>query len=247
METQHQPTMQARADAALRALDALRADLRHLTTATGRIHRPTPAPSPDQIAAAGRRHLAERADTIEQMRRGITPIGSSPAPGDLTITSTLARVDRDLAVLVRAVQYGLGDTPAPIRPRLTTTGFRLATGPEAHITRLVRLVPRAAAYLEVIDHVLGETRRIHGSVRWALGDAEEVRTLPTRCYICGAKSLRAFPARGIIRCVNASCRCDTDGCGCSDTDRPTRHWWPASDRDALDQAADDLDRWEATA
>jgi hypothetical protein len=246
MDTQ-QPAVQARATRVLAALDRLRADLRLLTRTTGRIHRPTPAPGPAQIAAAGRRWAAERADTLEQMRRGITPIGASPAPGDLTIPSTLARADRDLGVLVRAVQYGLGDVPAPARPKLATRGFRPVVGPEAHITRLVKLVPRAVAHEDLADHLLSEIRRIHATVRWALGDAEEVRALPTRCYICGAKSLRAFPARGIIRCVNASCRCEEAGCGCADPDRPTRHWWPAADRDDLDQASADLDRWEQTA
>ncbi|MEV7969016.1 hypothetical protein AB0O34_23940 [Sphaerisporangium sp. NPDC088356] len=58
----------------------------------------------------------------------------------------------------------------------------------------------------------------------ALGDTEPVHRLDARCPICDARSLRALPDRELVVCVNGSCQCGDDECGCH-YERPRRHQW----------------------
>ena len=82
---------------------------------------------------------------------------------------------------------------------------------------------------DLLDHLTAETRRMHGRVRHALGDTEEVRQLSERCPHCNALSLRALMDRGIIVCGNAACRCADTTCGCHHPDRPRRHQWTTTE------------------
>ncbi len=45
-----------------------------------------------------------------------------------------------------------------------------------------------------------------------------------RCPWCDSVSLRAFPDRGAVLCVNPACRCPEPDCGCHD-DPAYRHTW----------------------
>ncbi|WP_405869002.1 hypothetical protein OG407_30675 [Streptomyces sp. NBC_01515] len=42
--------------------------------------------------------------------------------------------------------------------------------------------------------------------------------------VCDSVSLRAFPERGAVLCVNLACRCPAPDCGCHD-DPAHRHGW----------------------
>lgn len=173
------------------------------------------APSPDRIAAAGKQHLIERAETINQLARGLKPIGASPAPIDLVVPSTLKDVTDDLGDLQDAVleRHAPDMAPAHTTPR--------------RIGRIINLLHRIGADDVLLDHVLSETRRMLARVRYALGESEEVRQLALRCPVCGARSLHELPARGVVVCGNAACRCTAPDCRCADPDRPRRHEWSA--------------------
>ena len=205
---------------AYETLSALRADLATLTDlkGTGRIRRTTGwGPSPDQITAAGARHAAERADTFTQLRSGLAPIGSSPAPADLIVLDTLRDTETDLRDLLAAI---LDRTAPQIAPAHTTP---------RRIGQIITLLPKIGAVDDLLDHLLAETGRMHRRVRHALGDTEEIRQLAERCPHCRAKSLRALMDRGVIVCGNAACRCTDDACPCDHPDRPRRHQWAITD------------------
>ncbi|MCY9786851.1 hypothetical protein KIK06_23490 [Nocardiopsis sp. EMB25] len=199
-------------------LTALRTDLAHLSDlrGAGRIRRWAGwGPSPEQIAQAGARHAAERAETFDQLRQGLAPIGASPAPADLIVLDTLRDVETDLADLLDAVC-----------DRVAPTIRRSATNPR-RIAQIITLLTKVGADDDLLGHVLSETRRLHRRVRYALGDTEDVRQLRNRCPICGARSLRELPDRGVVVCANPGCWCDDPACGCHDEHRPRRHEWSA--------------------
>lgn len=208
-----------RTAAAAEALSTLRNDLAHLADlqGTGPVRRRAGwGPRPEQIAATGRQHIAERADVFFQLRQGLAPIGASPAPADLVVLDTLRDVSLDLADLLDAVC----DRIAP-RVRRSTTNPR-------RIGQLITLLTKVGADDDLLDHVLTETRRMHRAVKHAIGDTEEIRRLTQRCPHCRALSLRALMDRGTIVCTNASCRCGDLLCPCHN-DRPRRHTWAITD------------------
>jgi hypothetical protein len=210
--------MTDRTDTAYELLTQLRTDLSRLQDLQGiepmRRGRGW-APSPDRIAAAGKAHLIERAETINQLARGLKPIGASPALIDLVVPSTLKDVTDELGDLQDAVleRHAPDIAPAATAPR--------------RIGRIINLLHKIGTDDVLLDHVLAETRRMLGRVRYALGESEEVRQLATRCPHCGARSLHELPARGVVVCGNAACRCSDPDCRCHDEDRPRRHEWSA--------------------
>lgn len=199
------------------ALSALRDEYANLTTMPwdASIRRaPGWGPSPEQLAAAGQRWKQERAETFAQLRHGLKPIGASPALIDLTIPSVLKDVADDLGDLQDAI---LERVAPDIRPARTVP---------LRIGRIINLLGRIGADEPLLEHVTAEVRRMRARIKYARGDTEEVRQLRNRCPICGARSLRELPDRGLVVCSNAACRCDDPTCPCHD-DRPRRHQWSA--------------------
>jgi len=166
----------------------------------------------EQRAHLDRLAREERAAKEETLRRGLVVLGDSRAPLDLTVLDAALDIAAAVAELEDAVCDRLGLTPLA---RASTCD---------RINRLIGLLDRVAAIPDLGDHVHSEAVRLHGMARRALGDTEPIHRLNARCPICGAKSLRAFPERQIVACVNTACRCAEAECECH-ADRPGRHRW----------------------
>lgn len=205
---------------AYEALSALRTDLTRLEDLQGEgpIRRATSwGPTPEQIAQAGRRHLAERADTLHQLSKGLAPIGASPAPADLVVLDTI----RDVRIDLGDLQDACLERHAPDLAPAHTSARRIG--------RIITLLPKIGADEILLDHVLAETRRMRARVRYALGENEEIRQLADRCPHCNARSLRALIDRGLVVCSNTMCRCTDPTCSCHDETDHRRHQWAATD------------------
>lgn len=172
---------------------------------------------------------AERHDALlVQQRHGLSVPGHSAAPLRLHISDTIRDITDGVVELEEAVHAKLG-LPLP----------RRATVPE-RLRRIGARLPGIAAHPVLAGHVRDEVRRMARRCARALGDTEQVVRVPGRCPWCGSVSLRAFPARRAILCVNPGCRCAGAGaepdCGCQD-DPAYRHVWPEGEWDALGAGA----------
>ncbi|WP_017585496.1 hypothetical protein [Nocardiopsis ganjiahuensis] len=207
-----------RTTAAYEALSALRDEYANLATMPWDASiRRTPGwgPSPEQLIAAGARWRAERDETFAQLRQGLKPIGASPSPIDLTIPSVLKDIGDEIGDLQDAV---LERVAPDIRPARTVP---------TRIGRIINLLSRIGADDILLDHVTAEVRRMRARIKHARGESEEVRQLRVRCPICGARSLRELPDRGLVVCASAACRCDDTTCSCHDETDHRRHQWAA--------------------
>ena len=148
------------------------------------------------------------------MRRlhGLDAPGHSSAPLRLHVSDTIRDVTDGVLELEEAVHARLG-LPRPARARV----------PE-RLGRIARLLDEVAAHPVLARHVRDEVRRMARRCGRVLGDTEPVVRLPGRCPWCDSVSLRAFPARRAVLCVNPACRCSDGTCGCGD-DPAYRHLW----------------------
>ncbi|WP_344098595.1 hypothetical protein, partial [Nocardiopsis tropica] len=119
MSTHHNPT-----DAAYTGLARLRDDYRLLTEADGHIRRTPGLPTPERLAAAGRAHLTDRAETLGLLSRGLKPLGASPAPG-----VDLVRVDilTDVALALGELEEAVIERVAPTLATTDTAARRIGT------------------------------------------------------------------------------------------------------------------------
>ncbi|MFJ3581648.1 hypothetical protein ACIPPS_05305 [Streptomyces sp. NPDC090127] len=176
----------------------------------------------------------ERRDALlVQQRHGLTVPGRSSAPIRLHISDAIRDITDGVVELDEAVhdKLGLG------RPRHARVPERLA--------RIVGLLGEVSVYPALAEHVRDESRRMARRCARALGDAESMVRVRGRCPWCDSVSLRAFPARRAVLCVNPSCRCADTACDCR-TDPAYRHVWHDRDWDALASAAG-ADRGEIAA
>jgi hypothetical protein len=174
-------------------------------------HRPgTPPPPPADLAE---RLREERAETLLlQQRHGLVAPGSSAAPLRLHVSDA-----------IRDISDGVVELEEAVRDRLGLPRARRAPVPE-RLRRIAALLDGVAADPVLAAHVRDETRRMARRCARALGDTETVVRVPGRCPWCDSVSLRAFPDRGAVLCINPACRCADSLCGCHD-DPAYRHAW----------------------
>ncbi|WP_437023698.1 hypothetical protein [Streptomyces bungoensis] len=173
-------------------------------------HRPGPPPPPADLAG---RLRAEREEALLlQQRHGLVAPGHSAAPLRLHISDTL-----------RDITDGVVELEEAVRERLGLPRARRAPVPE-RLRRIAGLLDAVAADPVLAAHVRDETRRMARRCSRALGDTETVVRVSGRCPWCDSVSLRAFPDRGAVLCVNPACRCTDPLCGCHD-DPAYRHTW----------------------
>ncbi|MCG5220283.1 hypothetical protein [Streptosporangium sp. KLBMP 9127] len=172
--------------------------------------------TPDQRGQMDALARLERDAKEGNLAQGIKALGTGRAPLDLAVLDALAVITVGVAELEAAVADRLGLTPL----------HRASTA--ARITRIIGLLDRIAVQDDLAGHVEAEAVRLARSARRALGDTEPVHQLDARCPVCDSRSLRAFPERGLVMCVNASCQCTDVECLCHHP-RPRRHWWPANE------------------
>ncbi|GGQ99589.1 hypothetical protein GCM10010251_13460 [Streptomyces aurantiogriseus] len=173
-------------------------------------HRPAPSPPPADLAARLREEREEA--LLLQQRHGLVALGHSAAPLRLHISDAL-----------RDISDGVVELEEAVRDRLGLPRARRAPVPE-RLRRIASLLDGIAADPVLAAHVRDETRRMARRCARALGDTETVVRMPGRCPWCDSVSLRAFPDRGAVLCVNPACRCPEPDCGCHD-DPAYRHTW----------------------
>ncbi|MFG2590980.1 hypothetical protein [Streptomyces sp. NPDC048438] len=178
-------------------------------------HRSPSAPSPDSArpsAPQGRtRTEREEALRAEQLH-GLTPSGPTTAPLRLHVSDAI----RDITDGVVELDEAVHDRLRLPRPRRAQVAERLL--------RVASLLGQAAGDALLTAHIRDEVRRMARRCTRVLGSAEPVVRVRGRCPWCDSVSLRAFPARRAVLCVNPACRCADRECDCR-TDPAHRHAW----------------------
>ncbi|MEV6420741.1 hypothetical protein [Streptomyces sp. NPDC051662] len=124
--------------------------------------------------------------------RGPRPTGGS-TPVRLFVSDTL-----------RDITDGVMELEEAVRERLALRPVRPASVP-VRLRRIAGVLDRIAADTDLATHVEDEARRMARRCARALGDPEQLIRLPGRCSACSSVSLRAFPERDEVRCVNPAC------------------------------------------
>ncbi|MCQ0024180.1 hypothetical protein M4914_15270 [Streptomyces somaliensis DSM 40738] len=196
--------------------------------------RPSPGAAPERRTPspeAARRVREERLDALlVEKRHGLAVPGYSAAPLRLHVSDAVRDITDGVVELDEAVhdKLGLG------RPRRARVPQRLV--------RIAGLLGRIADHPPLAAHVRDESRRMARRCARVLGDSESMVRVRGRCPWCDSVSLRAFPARRAVLCVNPACRCDAPECDCR-TDPAYRHVWHEDGWEALARA-DGADRAE---
>ncbi|MGW0560439.1 hypothetical protein ACWDZ4_07340 [Streptomyces sp. NPDC003016] len=163
----------------------------------------------------------ERRDALlVQQRHGLSVPGHSAAPLRLHVSDAIRDITDGVIELDEAVhdKLGLG------RPRQARVPQRLI--------RTAGLLHRVATHPALAAHVRDESRRMARRCARVLGDSESMVRVRGRCPWCDSVSLRAFPARRAVLCVNPACRCGAEECDCR-TDPAYRHVWHEGGWEAL--------------
>ncbi|MGW4411178.1 hypothetical protein ACWEJ6_44605 [Nonomuraea sp. NPDC004702] len=169
--------------------------------------------SPEQRALMDAQAVAEREAKERSLALGYKALGNAPAPMDLSVFDARAHIAVSVAELEEAACDVLELTPI----ECGSTRDR--------ILRLVNLLDRIDLHEDLADHVHAEASRLRQAARIALGEQEPVVRLTARCLHCDSISLRAFPERATVACVNRGCRCDDETCLCQ-REESWRHVWP---------------------
>lgn len=155
---------------------------------------------------------AEREAKEINAARGITTSGTGRAPLRIDVLDALD-----------AIEHGLIDVEVRVCERLGLTPLTRFDSRQ-RIARLVVLLGRISGLPDLAEDVLDDINRMSATAARALGDSERIHRIDARCPICTCLSLRAFPERERVICVNNYCRCTEGGCPCQD-EFPSRHSW----------------------
>ncbi len=180
-----------------------------LAPGTGRRGGPDGAtgPRPPRPGEAERLGAERRDALLVEQRHGLAVPGYGAAPLRLHVSDAIRDITDGVVELEEAVHARLG-LPQPRRGQV----------PE-RLRRIGARLGEIAAHPVLAAHVRDEMRRMARRCARTLGDTEQVVRVPGRCPWCDSVSLRAFPVRRAVLCVNPACRCGDEDCGCGD-DRP---------------------------
>jgi hypothetical protein len=120
--------------------------------------------------------------------------GRGTAPVRLYVSDAVRDITDGVTELEEAVRERLGLRPVPPAPV------------PVRLRRIAGLLGRIGADAILATHVEDETRRMARRCARVLGDPEQMVRLAGRCPACDSVSLRAFPERAEVRCVNPVCR-----------------------------------------
>ncbi|MEV4941215.1 hypothetical protein [Streptomyces zaomyceticus] len=168
---------------------------------------PAPAARDEQIREERREAL------LLQQRHGLAVPGHGAAPIRLHVSDAIRDITDGVVELEEAVCARLA-LPRPPR-----------AGVIDRLRRIVGLLDAIASDPDLARHVRDEIRRMARRCARTLGDSETVVRVAGRCPWCDSVSLRAFPDRRAVLCVNPACVCTDGMCGCQD-DPAYRHLWP---------------------
>lgn len=167
-----------------------------------------PHPGRDELVRAERREAL-----LLEQRHGLSVPGHGAAPIRLHVSDAIRDITDGVVELEEAVCARLA-LPRPPR-----------AGVIERLRRIVGLLDAVAAHPVLARHVRDEIRRMARRCARTLGDAETIVRVSGRCPWCDSVSLRAFPDRRAVLCVNPACVCTDAACGCQD-DPAYRHLWP---------------------
>lgn len=184
----------------------------------------TDGPRAPRAGEADRLRAERRDALLVEQRHGLAVPGYGAAPLRLHVSDAIRDITDGVVELEEAVHAGLG-LPQPRRARV----------PE-RLRRIGALLAGIQAHPVLARHVRDEVRRMARRCARALGDTEQVVRVPGRCPWCDSVSLRAFPVRRAVLCVNPACRCGDADCGCRD-DPAYRHVWDEGEWAALGTTA----------
>ncbi|MFE5482098.1 hypothetical protein [Streptomyces sp. NPDC056527] len=178
-----------------------------------------PHPGRDDLIREERREAL-----LLEQRHGLVVPGHGAAPIRLHVSDAIRDVTDGVVELEEAVRARLG-LPRPGRAPVVE-----------RLRRTIALLDDIAAHPDLARHVRDELRRMARRCARTLGDAEQVVRVSGRCPWCDSVSLRAFPDRRAVLCVNPACTCTDEECGCQD-DPAYRHLWPEAEWGDLADAA----------
>jgi hypothetical protein len=178
--------------------------------------RPGPGGAPRHAPHPGRDELIReerREALLLEQRHGLVVPGHGAAPVRLHVSDA-----------IRDITDGVVELEEAVCARLTLPRPRRA-GVIERLRRIVGLLDDIAAHPVLARHVRDEIRRMARRCARTLGDSETIVRVRGRCPWCDSVSLRAFPDRRAVLCVNPACVCTDAACGCQD-DPAYRHLWP---------------------
>lgn len=178
-----------------------------------------PHPGRDELIREERREAL-----LLEQRHGLSVPGHGAAPIRLHISDAIRDITDGVVELEEAVCARLA-LPRPRR-----------AGVVERLRRIVGLLDAVAAHPDLARHVRDEIRRMARRCARTLGDSETIVRVSGRCPWCDSVSLRAFPDRRAVLCVNPACVCTDEACGCQD-DPAYRHLWPESEWAELTEAS----------
>lgn len=111
---------------------------------------------------------------------------------------------------LRDITDGVTELEEAVRDRLGLPAVAAAPVVE-RLRRVATLLDRVDAVPDLRAHVENETRRMARRCARVLGDPEQMVRIEGRCPACDSISLRAFPERAAVICVNPACRHTLEG------------------------------------
>ncbi|KUF17543.1 hypothetical protein [Streptomyces silvensis] len=163
-------------------------------------HAPDGPAGPAAWLGALTRHFPE---LLVELAPGPGPGGLRERPG-ATVGGTTAPVRLYVSDAIRDITDGVVELEAAIRDRLGLQ--RLAAAPvPVRLRRIAGLLDRVREHPDLAAHTEEELRRMARRCARALGDPEQLVRIAGRCPACDSVSLRAFPERAVVRCVNPVC------------------------------------------
>lgn len=125
--------------------------------------------------------------------RGAVRTGGS-APIRLHVSDAVRDITDGVVELEEAVNERLGFSPPSPAPVI------------ARLKRINTVLDRVGTDPGLAAHVESETRRMARRLARTLGDPEQLVRIPGRCPGCASVSLRVFPERAVVMCINPVCR-----------------------------------------
>lgn len=162
---------------------------------------------PDSDAEAARR---QKLDAQERADRTAEAPGYTRAPLNVTVLDTLISERFALVELEQEIRETLGFRTLPGRDAVEAAGW------------IGSALPALADHPDLLEHTRQEAARCATALRGAMNDTEPVHPIKAGCPVCDSMSLRAFPERELIACINPACRCEDDNCECQ---QGRRHRW----------------------
>ncbi|MBN3928904.1 hypothetical protein IQ279_04475 [Streptomyces verrucosisporus] len=183
----------------------------------------------DTVRTETARRLGALRRQFPELLAELAPGGRSPAvpgppPGPSGGARSTAPLRLHISDAIRDITDGVTELEEAVHDRLDLPRPQRARAPR-RIGRLLSLLDRIGRDAVLAEHVLDEARRMSRRCSRALGGSEAMTAVDGRCPWCASVSLRAFPERRAVLCINPGCRCEDPGCGCR-TDPAHRHSWP---------------------